>query len=111
MFPITITRTILELPKGLGCSWRTLSPSPQERLDTAKRHLHIMRAYEAITPKGHKWLHLVLRMAAQGNATAYHNFADESANKTLKALCRNASQANVEAPVYKRLRELGALRQ
>jgi hypothetical protein len=94
MFPITITRTVLELPKGLGCSWRTLSPSPQECLDKAKRHLHIMRAYEAVTPKGHKWLHLVLRMAAQGNATAYHNFGDESANKTLKALCRNASQAD-----------------
>ena len=86
--------------------WRTLSHPPQECLDKAKLHLHIMRAYEAVTPKGHKWLHLVLRMAAQGNATAYHNFGDESANKTLKALGRNASQANFEAPVYKRFRQL-----
>ena len=106
MFPIAITRAILELSNGLCCSWRALSPPPQECLDKAKRHLHIMRACEAVTPKGHKWLHLVLRMAAQGNATAYHNFGDESANKTLKALCRNASQANFEAPVYKRFRQL-----
>ena len=68
---------------------------PQECLDKAKRHLQIMRAYDAFAPKSHKRLHLVLRMAAQGNATAYHNFADESANKTLRARCRNASQANV----------------
>ena len=60
----------------------------------------------AVTPTRHKWLHLVLRMAAQGNATAYHNFGDESADKTLKALCRNASHANCEAPVYKRFRQL-----
>ena len=42
----------------------------------------------------------------QGNPLRYQNFYDEALNKTLKAVCRNASQLNFEATVFSKMLEV-----
>ena len=45
-------------------------------------------------------------MSFQGNPNIYSNWIDEDLNKTLKACCKNVSQATFEASVLLKMREI-----
>ena len=65
-----------------------------------------MEEDEVYTPKNHLMLHLLRGLRYYGNPNVYSTWFDESLNKTLKARCRETSQATFEASVLYRMREL-----
>ena len=50
--------------------------------------------------------HLIANTWYQGNQLRYQNFYDEALNKTLQAVCGNASQLNFEATVFSKMLEV-----
>ena len=77
-------------------------PRLQALYDLHKRHMDLMCPTEVYIPKHH----LAANTWYQGNPLRYQNFYDEALNKTLKAVCRNASQLNFEATVFSKMLEL-----
>ena len=63
-------------------------------------------SFESFIPKHHVLWHLLDRMSFQGNPNIYSNWIDEDLNKTLKACCKNVSQATFEASALLKMREI-----
>ena len=74
------------------CSLSVAFPRLQALYDLYKRHMDLMCSAEVYIPKHHLAQHLIANTWYQGNPLRYQNFYDEALNKTLKAVCRNASQ-------------------
>ena len=83
------------------CAMRCF-PSLAGLYDLHKRHMDLMCSTEVYIPKHH----LAANAWYQGNPLRDQNFFDEALNKTLKAVCRNASQLNFEATVFSKMLEL-----
>ena len=81
-------------------------PRLQALYDLYKRHMDLMCSAEVYIPKHHLAQHLIANTWYQGNPLRYQNFYDEALNKTLKAVCRNASQLNFEATVFSKMLEV-----
>ena len=70
------------------------------------RHMALMEEDEQYVPKHHVVLHMLRNSELLGNPTFYSTWLDETLNKTLKAACRETSQATFEASVLYRMRGL-----
>ena len=65
-----------------------------------------MKPYECYVPKHHMMIHPMQEAVEKGNPWYYSSWLDESLNKTLKAACKNASQATFEETVLMKMTEL-----
>ena len=70
---------------------------PQAMLDKLKYYGTLMKSYENETPKLHLMLYSIMRSGVLGNPWAYSCWADETENRTLKAVLRNVSQQAFES--------------
>ena len=70
------------------------------------RHVSLMHPFECFIPKHQLTFHLLHMMGALGNPAVYSTWQDEALNRTLKAACKNASQACFEDSILVRMREL-----
>jgi hypothetical protein len=66
----------------------------------------LMAEDEVYVPKHHIVFHLIDKIAYQGNPRLYATWLDEALNKTLKACCRQISQATFEGSVLFHMRRL-----
>ena len=88
-------------------SENTASRTSEECFDRYAEHIQLLREEDAqFTPKHHLLWHLLLGMRDLGNPATYACWMDEALNKTLKASCRQTSQATFESTVLLRMRDL-----
>ncbi len=66
----------------------------------------LMAPFECYVPKHHISYHLLAALERNGNPTWYANWVDETLNRTLKAVCKNVSQACFETVVLLRMRDV-----
>ena len=78
----------------------------QELYDTMVKHLRLIEGLNLETPKHHLWTHLVAQSQWLGNPRTFQNFLNESDNKTLKMVCRHASQATFETNILHKMNEI-----
>lgn len=87
-------------------SWRLDREQSQRVLDHYKIHISLMRSYDCFAPKHHIMIHPLLDSPIKGNPWNYHEFLDESLNKTLRATCRHCHQMCFDQSVLLRMHEL-----
>ena len=88
-------------------SEHTASRTSEECFERYAEHITLLREEEAqLTPKHHVLWHLLLGMRDLGNPATYACWMDEALNKTLKASCRQTSQATFEPTVLFRMSDL-----
>ena len=60
----------------------------------------------SLIPKRHLVVHMLQQLPSQGNPRQYANWLDESLNKTLRACCRQLSQATFESALLVNMEEI-----
>jgi hypothetical protein len=69
-------------------------------------HMRLMESFDVNVPKHHVVFHALLDTEIKGNPATYASWLDESLNKTLKAICRNASQITFEYIILAKMEEV-----
>lgn len=64
--------------------------SPEELVDTCKRHIRLTEGVVSRIPKHHTWVHMVHRARVRGNPKGYATWIAEGDNKRFKLLCAKA---------------------
>ena len=90
-----------------GHGWVLPDDAYKKSVEHYSRFLALTHGFEDLElPKKHLGMHMVAGANIMGNPRIFANWRDESLNKTLKAACRQVSQATFDITVLTSMRKI-----